>query len=54
MNYVADNLKNGLIRPSKSLAGAPIMFVKKKYGSLRLCVDYPGHGQEPVRPAAQR
>lgn len=30
----------GLIRPSISLGGAPIIFVKKKDGSLHLCIDY--------------
>jgi hypothetical protein len=40
--YIDDNLKKGFIRPSKSPGGAPILFVKKKDGSLRLCVDYRG------------
>ena len=38
--YIHDNLKKGFIRASTSPAGAPILFVKKKDGSLRLCVDY--------------
>jgi hypothetical protein len=29
-----------LIRPSVSPSGAPVIFVKKKDGSLRLCIDY--------------
>lgn len=33
-------LKGNLIRPSKSPFGAPILFVKKKDGTMRLCVDY--------------
>ena len=35
-----DLLKKGLIRPSKSPWGAPILFVKKKTGEMRMCVDY--------------
>lgn len=41
-DYLDENLKKGFIRPSESPAGAPILFVKKKDGSLRLCVDYRG------------
>ena len=40
--YIENNLANGFIRPSKSPAGAPILFDKKPDGSLRLCVDYRG------------
>lgn len=32
--------KAGFIRPSKSPFGAPILFVKKKDGTMRMCVDY--------------
>jgi hypothetical protein len=32
--------KSGFIRPSKSPFGAPILFVKKKDGTMRMCVDY--------------
>ena len=38
--YIETNLANGFIRPSKSPAGAPILFDRKSDGSLRLCVDY--------------
>ena len=33
-------LEKGFIRPSVSPWGAPMLFVKKKYGTLRFCVDY--------------
>ena len=33
-------LSKGFIRLSTSPWGAPVLFVKKKYGSLRLCIDY--------------
>ena len=35
-----DLLKKNHIQPSKSPFGAPVIFVRKKDGSLRLCVDY--------------
>ena len=40
--YLDTYCKRGWIRESTSPAGAPILFVKKKDGSLRLCVDYRG------------
>ena len=40
--YLDDALAKGWIRHSTSPAGAPILFVPKKDGGLRLCVDYRG------------
>src|SRR6202000_7138 len=39
-NFIDKYLAKGFIRPSQSPAGSPIVFAKKKDGSLRLCVDY--------------
>ncbi|KAG7669117.1 hypothetical protein KSW81_007282 [Nannochloris sp. 'desiccata'] len=39
---IIDYLNKGFIRPSKSPFGAPILFVRKKGGALRMCVDYRG------------
>ena len=33
-------LDKGFIRPSHSPWGAPVLFVKKKDGTLRMCIDY--------------
>ena len=38
--YIQENLAKGHIRSSSSPGGAPVLFVKKADGSLRLCVDY--------------
>ena len=33
-------LSKGFVKTSTSPWGAPVLFVKKKDGSLRLCIDY--------------
>ena len=40
--FLDENIANGIIRPSTSPLGAPVLFVKKKDGSLQLCVDFHG------------
>ena len=37
-----DLLSKGFIKPSTSPYGAPVLFVRKKDGTLRMCVDYRG------------
>ncbi|KAJ9539506.1 LOW QUALITY PROTEIN: hypothetical protein OSB04_032239 [Centaurea solstitialis] len=39
-NQLEELLGKGFIRPSSSPWGAPILFVKKKDGSMRMCIDY--------------
>jgi len=38
--FIDENLTNGFIRSTSSPHGAPVLFVKKKDGSLWLCVDF--------------
>ncbi|KAK9057437.1 hypothetical protein SSX86_022272 [Deinandra increscens subsp. villosa] len=40
MKQLQELLDKGFIRPSVSPWGAPVLFVKKKDGSLRMCIDY--------------
>jgi hypothetical protein len=47
--YIEENLDAGRIRPSQSPAGAPILFVPKTDGGLRLCVDYRGLNKVTVK-----
>ena len=42
-------LQVGFIRPSTSPWGAPVLFVKKKDGSLRLCIDFRQLNQVTVK-----
>ena len=39
-NYIVDLLNKGWIKKSKSSYASPIVAVRKKDGSLRLCCDY--------------
>ncbi len=39
-NFLDENLANEFIRPSQSLAGTPVLFIKKKDSSLHVAVDY--------------
>jgi len=40
--FIDENLNTGFIRPTTSSHAAPVLFIKKKDGSLCLCVDFRG------------
>ncbi|GKB80401.1 putative reverse transcriptase domain-containing protein [Tanacetum coccineum] len=40
MSQLQELLDKGFIRPSSSSWGAPVLFDKKKDGSMRMCIDY--------------
>ena len=40
--FIDENLATGFIHPSRSPCGAPVLFIRKKDGSLRLCVNFRG------------
>ena len=42
-------VEKGFIRPSSSPWGAPVLFVKKKDESLRLCIDYKGLNKVTIK-----
>ncbi len=46
---LADLVDKGFVRPSHSAWGAPVIFVAKKSGELRMCVDYRALNQVTVK-----
>jgi hypothetical protein len=46
---IAELLLKGYIEPSSSPYGAPVLFVKKKDGGLRMCIDYRALNQLTVK-----
>ncbi len=47
--YINENIEKGFIRYSKSPIGALILIVKKKDGSLGMCVNYHGLNQLTIK-----
>jgi hypothetical protein len=47
----AELLENGFIRPSTSPLGAPVLFISKKDGSVRMWVEYRAINQVTVEIA---
>ena len=46
---LSELLRDGKISPSTSPYGAPVLFVKKKDGSLRMCIDYRALNSQTVK-----
>eukprot|EP00961_Rhodomonas_salina_P192198 2593502-Rhodomonas_salina.1 len=42
-------IKAGMIQPSNSPYGAPVLFTPKKDGGLRLCIDYRALNAQTVK-----
>ncbi|KAD3067002.1 hypothetical protein E3N88_34882 [Mikania micrantha] len=49
MTQLEDLLDKGFIRPSISPWGAPVLFVKNKDGSMRMCIDYRELNKQTVK-----
>ena len=49
LSQVKDLVRKGWISPSSSPWASPILFVKKKDGSMRMCVDYRAVNKMTVR-----
>ena len=47
--YIDEGLKSGRIRPSRSPAGAPVLFIPKKHSRLLFCVDYKGFNNITIK-----
>ena len=48
-SQVSSLLAKGYIQPSSSPYGHPVLFVKKKNGNLRMCIDYRSLNQQTVK-----